>query len=57
LVAALPIIADALGQGSVNWADLGRAALAAGATALLALIKDGKTYGKTYGDPQLTSHA
>lgn len=50
LVAALPIVADALGHGSVNWADVGRAALAAGATAaLLALIK----YCKAYGDPPL----
>jgi hypothetical protein len=50
LVAALPIVADALGHGGVNWADVGRAALAAGATAaLLALIK----YCKAYGDPPL----
>lgn len=52
LVAALPIVADALGHGAVNWADVGRAALAAGATAaLLALIK----YFKAYGDPPLPS--
>ena len=52
LVAALPIVADALGHGAVNWADAGRAALAAGATAaLLALIK----YFKAYGDPPLPS--
>jgi hypothetical protein len=52
LVAALPIVADALGHGAVNWADVGRAALAAGATAaLLALIK----YCKAYGDPPLPS--
>lgn len=50
LVAALPIIADALGHGGVNWADVGRTALAAGATAaLLALIK----YCRAYGDPPL----
>jgi hypothetical protein len=52
LVAALPIVADALGHGGVNWADVGRAALAAGATAaMLALIK----YCKAYGDPPLPS--
>jgi len=52
LVAALPIVADALGHGSVNWADVGRAALAAGVTAArLALIK----YFKAYGDPPLPS--
>lgn len=52
LVAALPIVSDALGHGAVNWADVGRAALAAGATAaLLALIK----YCKAYGDPPLPS--
>jgi hypothetical protein len=50
LVAALPIVADALGHGSVNWGDVGRAALAAGVTAaMLALIK----YFKAYGDPPL----
>lgn len=52
LVAALPIVADALGRGEVNWSDVGRAALAAGATAaLLALLK----YCKAYGDPPLDS--
>jgi len=52
LVAALPIVADALGHGAVNWADVERAALAAGATAaLLAFIK----YCKAYGDPPLPS--
>ncbi|HEX8733185.1 MAG TPA: hypothetical protein VF725_14125, partial [Ktedonobacterales bacterium] len=34
-VAALPIVADALAQQSVNWSDVGRAALAAAATAML----------------------
>lgn len=48
LVAALPIIAEALGQQSVNWSDVGRAALAAAATAaLLALNK----YVRAHGDP------
>lgn len=52
LVAALPILADALGRGAVNWSDVGRAALAAGATAaLLALLK----YCKAHGDPPLPS--
>lgn len=51
LVAAMPIVADALGRGSVNWGDVGRAALAAGATAaLLALIK----YCKAHSDPPLS---
>ena len=50
LVAALPIVADALSQGNINWGDVGRTALAAGATAaLLALIK----YCKAFGDPPL----
>ena len=52
LVAALPILADALGRGGVNWGDVGQAALAAGATAaLLALLK----YCKAQGDPPLPS--
>ena len=51
LVAAAPIIAQALGQQSVNWSDVGRAALAAGATAiLLALTK----YARAQGDPPST---
>lgn len=50
LIAALPIVADGLSGGNVNWGDIGRTALAAGATAaLLALIK----YCKAYGDPPL----
>ena len=50
LVAALPILADALGRGGVNWSDVGRAALAAGATAaLLALLK----YCKAHSDPPM----
>ena len=52
LVAALPILADALGHGGVNWGDVGRAALASGATAaLLALLK----YCKAQSDPPLPS--
>lgn len=51
LVAAAPIIAQALGQQSVNWSDVARAALAAAATAiLLALAK----YAHAQGDPPLT---
>lgn len=49
LVAATPIIAQALGQQGVNWGDVGRAALAAAATAiLLALVK----YARAQGDPE-----
>lgn len=52
LVAALPIVASALGHGGVNWSDVGRTALAAGATAaLMALIK----YCKAWGDPPTPS--
>ena len=48
LVAAAPIIAQALSQQTVNWGAIGRAALAAGATAiLLALTK----YARAQGDP------
>lgn len=54
LVASLPIIADALARGGVDWADVGRTALAAGATAaLLALLK----YCRAYGDPPLPPHS
>lgn len=50
LVAALPIVADALSRGAVSWPDVGRAALAAAAVAvLLALTK----YAKAHGDPTL----
>lgn len=50
LVAALPIIADALSRGEVNWPDVGRAALAAASVAvLLALTK----YAKAHADPSL----
>ncbi|HUY75805.1 MAG TPA: hypothetical protein VMV29_03480 [Ktedonobacterales bacterium] len=54
LVAALPIVADALSRQGVNWGDVGRAALAAGVTAaLLALSK----YLRAQGDPPLASVA
>lgn len=50
LVAALPIVSDALGKGNVNWDDVARTALAAGVTAaLLALLK----YCKAWSDPPL----
>src|SRR5581483_5140306 len=50
LVAALPVVAEALSRGDVSWADAGRTALAAATVAvLLALAK----YLKAHGDPQL----
>jgi hypothetical protein len=50
LVAALPILADALSRASVNWGDVARTALAAAAVAiLLALAK----YARAHGDPAL----
>lgn len=49
-VAALPVVADALGRGNISWADAGRTALATATVAvLLALAK----YLKAHGDPQL----
>ncbi|HET9111495.1 MAG TPA: hypothetical protein VFN78_11770 [Ktedonobacterales bacterium] len=52
VVAALPVIAEALGQLPVNWSALGRAALAAAATAiLLALSK----YLRAQGDPPIAT--
>jgi len=52
LVAALPIVADALSRQGANWGDVGRAALAAGVTAaLLALSK----YLRAQGDPPLAT--
>jgi hypothetical protein len=52
LVAAAPIIAQALSQQSVNWGDVARAALAAAATAaLLALTK----YARAHADPPLAT--
>lgn len=50
VVAALPVVADALGHGSVRWDDVARTALAAAAVAvLLALAK----YARAQGDPAL----
>ena len=50
LVAALPVVANALGHGAVRWDDVGRAALAAaGVAVLLALAK----YARAQGDPAL----
>ena len=52
LVAALPVIADALGRQPINWSDLGRAALAAAATAILLALNK---YLRAHGDPPLTT--
>jgi hypothetical protein len=52
LVAALPIIADALSQQAVNWSDVGRAALAAAATAMLLALNK---YLTAHGDPAIAS--
>ncbi|HEX5572884.1 MAG TPA: hypothetical protein VFX31_15915 [Ktedonobacterales bacterium] len=52
LVAALPVIADALGRQPTNWSDLGRAALAAGATAMLLALNK---YLRAHSDPPLTT--
>ena len=52
LVAALPVIADALGRQPINWGDLGRAALAAAATAMLLALNK---YLRAHGDPPLTA--
>ncbi len=50
LVAALPIVADALASTSIDWGNVLRAALAAGAVAaLLALVK----YARAHADPVL----
>lgn len=52
IVAALPVVSDALSRGAVDWADVGRAALAAGTTAVgLAILK----YAKAHGDAPLPS--
>lgn len=52
LVAALPVVASALSQSSVNWGDIARAALAAASVAvLLALAK----YARAQGDPALAT--
>jgi hypothetical protein len=48
LVAALPIVAQALSDGALDWGNVMRTALAAGAVAvLLALVK----YARAFGDP------
>jgi hypothetical protein len=52
LVAALPIIADALSQQPVNWSDLGRAALAAATTAMLLALNK---YLRAHGDPPIVA--
>jgi hypothetical protein len=50
LVAALPILAQALADGSLDWGNVARTALAAAAVAvLLALVK----YARAFGDPPL----
>ena len=50
LVAALPVVAEALGHQNVNWSDVAHTALAAASVAvLLALAK----YAKAQGDPLL----
>lgn len=51
LVAALPVLADALAQQAVNWSDVGRAALAAAVTAMLLALNK---YLRAHGDPPLT---
>ncbi len=51
IVAALPIIADALGRQAVNWSDVGRAALAAALTAILLALNK---YLRAQNDPPLT---
>ncbi len=51
MVAALPIIADALSQQAVNWTDVGRAALAAAATAMLLALNK---YLRAHGDPPIS---
>jgi hypothetical protein len=51
LVAMAPVVAHALAQQQMSWSDTVRAALAAGAVAvLLALSK----YARAHGDPALT---
>jgi len=50
LVAALPVVAQALSRGAVNWDDVGRAALAAAAVAVLLALTN---YARAQGDPPL----
>lgn len=52
LVAAAPLIADALSQQAVNWGAVGRAALAAAATAMLLALNK---YLRAHGDPPITT--
>lgn len=52
LVAALPIVAGALGAGNIQWGEIGREALAAGGVA--ALLALGK-YARAHGDPTLAN--
>lgn len=54
VVAALPIVADALGQQTVNWSDVWRAALAAAVTAMLLAVNK---YVRAHGDPPISSDA
>ena len=50
LVAALPIVAQALSDGTMDWGNVVRTALAAAAVAvLLALVK----YARAFGDPPM----
>lgn len=52
LVAALPVVAQALGHGGVDWPTIMRAALAAASVAvLMALTK----YARAQADPSLAS--
>lgn len=51
MVAALPVVADALSQQAVNWSDVGRAALAAAATAMLLALNK---YLRAHGDPPVS---
>lgn len=54
LVAALPILADALSQQSVNWSAVGRTALAAATTAILLALNK---YLSARSDPPAPSDA
>jgi hypothetical protein len=51
LVAALPVVAEALARQSVDWSAVGRAALAAAATAILLALNK---YLNAHSDPPLT---
>ena len=50
LVAALPIVAQALSDGTLDWGNVARTALAAAAVAVLLAL--GK-YARAFGDPPL----